>query len=98
MQRPASFVHCLFVCFHRNQLSGILCAIPESGHVEAPDNQKIENNYLQEMVYHSHLWRWLLSGKIIITTLWKHNRNTINRSSHCIAQSCLKWFMSKPIS
>ena len=29
-----------------------------------------------------NLWRWLLPGKITITSLWKHNRIMINRFSY----------------
>ena len=41
-----------------------------------------ETDYLQEMVYHNHLWSWLLPGKINITLLWKHNRIMIKSFSH----------------
>ena len=47
------------------------------------------------MVYHKHLWRWLLPGKINITSLWKHSQIMINCFSHCIALSDLKQFMSE---
>ena len=47
------------------------------------------------MVYHNHLWRWLLPGKITITLLWKHSWMTINYFSYHIAWSSLKWYMSE---